>query len=125
MDGHNLLVSDGTALVDGLTNDIDDSAESFGTNRHLNGVSSVEHGLTANETLGGVEGDGTHVVASQMLGHFEHETVLGALDLKGVENGREFAFELHVHDGTDHLGNLTSGGAEGAYYINQSQSLCK
>ena len=123
MDRQNLLVSNGTALVDRLTNNIDDSAKSLGADRHLNGVASVEDGLAADKTLSGVEGDGAHVVATQMLGDLEHETVLGSLHLERVENGGQFAFELHIDDGTDDLGNLTRGGAEGTYHTNKSQSL--
>ena len=90
MDRQNLLVSNGTTLVNRLTNDIDDSTESFGTDGNLNGVSSVEDGLTTDETLSGVKSNGAHVVSTQMLGNFEHKTVLGALDFERVENGREF-----------------------------------
>jgi hypothetical protein len=40
-----------------------------------------------------------------MLSDLEHKTVLGVSDLKGVENGGESTIELHVHDGTNDLGN--------------------
>ncbi len=123
MDGQNLFVSNGTTLVDGLTNDIDDSTESLGTDGNLNGVASVEDGLTTDETLSGVKSNGTHVVSTQMLGNFENKTVLDALDFEGVENGREFAFELNIDDSTNNLGNFTVSGGESTYYIQQSQSL--
>lgn len=112
VNGQELVGVDGTTLIDGLTNDIDDAAESLGTDGHLNGGSRVHDGLATHETLSGVESDGTHVVATQVLGDLKNETVLGTFDLKRIENGREFTLELDVNDGTDDLGNLSSGGAK-------------
>ena len=112
MDGKGLLVTDWAALVNGLTDDVDNTAEGLGTDRHLDGVTGVLDGLTTDETFGGVKSDGTHVVATQVLGDFENETVLGTLDLESIENGWKFTFELDVDDGTNDLGNLASGGAE-------------
>ena len=109
-----LLGVNGTTLVDGLTNDIDDAAESLRADGHLNGGLSVDDGLATHETLGGVEGDSAHVVATQVLGDLKDETVLGVLYLKSIENGREFTLELDVNDGTDNLGNLSIHGAEGS-----------
>ena len=116
MDGESLRGSDGAALVDRLTNHVDDSAESFRTDGHLNRVASVNDGLATHEALRRVERNRTDRVATQMLGDLEDETVLGALDLEGVVDRREFSIELHVDDGTDDLGDFTSGGAEATYY---------
>jgi hypothetical protein len=38
-----------------------------------------------------------------VLGDLEHKPVLDALDLESVEDGRDLALELHVHDSTDDL----------------------
>ena len=115
MDGKELGCADGAALVDRLANHVDDSAEGLGADGHLNGVASVLHGLATHQTLSGVERDGAHVVATQVLSDLEDEAVLGALNFQGVHNGREFALELHVDDGTDDLGNLSGRGAETSY----------
>ena len=115
MDRESLVSADGAALIDRLTNHIDDSAESLGADGHLNGVASVNDWLATHETFGGVESDGSHVVTTQMLGDLEDEAVLGALNLKSVENGRKFTLELHIDDGTNNLGNLSSGAAEESY----------
>ena len=112
VDREELLGVNGTTLVDGLTNDIDDAAKSLRADRHLNGGLSVHDGLTTHETLGGVEGDSAHVVATQVLGDLKNKTVLSVLHLKCIENGREFTLELDVDDGTDNLGNLSIHGAE-------------
>ena len=113
MDGQELLSSNGATLIDGLTDDVDDAAEGLGTDGHLNGIASVTDRLTTHKTLGGVEGDGAHVVATQVLGDLEDETVLGTLNLERVEDRRKFALELHIDDGTNNLGNLSRG--EAAY----------
>ena len=112
MDGQELVGSDGAALVDWLTNNVDDSAESFRADGHLDGITGVLDGLAADETLSGVESDGAHVVSTQVLGDLKDEAVLGALDFERIHDRGKFTFELHVDDGTDNLGNLSSGGAE-------------
>jgi hypothetical protein len=38
-----------------------------------------------------------------MLSDFENKTVLGSYDLKGIQNFRKIAIELHIDDGTDNL----------------------
>ena len=111
MDGQVLGGLDGALLVDGLTNDVHDSAEGGGSNGHHDGVAGVVDLLTSDETLGGVQSDGSHVVATQVLGDFQNQSVLDPLHLKGVQNGGQVAFELHVDNGTNHLGNLSHGDA--------------
>ena len=107
MDGSVFVGVDGTTLVNGLTNDIDNSAEGFGTNGHKNGGTAVRDGLATDEALGRVESDGSHVVATKMLGDFKDESVFNSINLKGVKNWGQLALELHVDDGTNDLGNLT------------------
>ena len=112
MDGQEALSVDGATLVNGLTNDIDDSAEGAGADGNLNGVTSVDDWLAADETLSGVESDGAHVVATQVLGDLEDEAVLGALNLERVENRRKLTLELHIDDGANDLRNLARSRAE-------------
>jgi len=107
MNGSVLVGQNGTTFVDGLTDDIDDSAESLGADGHQNGVASVGDGLSTNQTFGGVEGDGSDVVAAKMLGDFEDESVGDTLNFEGVENRGELSLELHVNDGTNNLRNLS------------------
>lgn len=115
MNGQSLGGSDRAALVDGLADHIDDSAEGLGAHRHLNGVAGVDDGLATHEALRRVERNRAHAVATQVLGDLEHESVLRALDLQSVVDGRQFAVELDIDDGTDHLRNLAAGGAEATY----------
>jgi hypothetical protein len=110
MDGAILIGEDGTPLVNGLSNDVDDSTESLGTNWHHNRRANIHDRLSADETLSRVEGDGTDVVATKMLGNFEDQTVFGALDLKRIENRGQVALELHIDDGTNDGGNFSVSG---------------
>ena len=103
MDGSELGGVDGTALVNGVTDHIDNSSKGFRTDGDENGCTSVFDSLTSDETVSGVQGDGSHVVTTEMLSDLEHETVLSIGYLKGVENGRKCAIELDVHDGTNDL----------------------
>jgi hypothetical protein len=48
-----------------------------------------------------------------MLGDLEHESVLDSLNFEGVENGGQGALELHVHDGTDDLRDLSMSDLSG------------
>jgi hypothetical protein len=43
-----------------------------------------------------------------VLGNFQNQSVLDAFDLQGVEDGGDFALELHVHDGSDDLRRAAS-----------------
>jgi len=59
--------------------------------------------LTSNESIGAVQRDGSDLRVSQMLGNLEHKSVVGSLDLQGVENFWKLALKLNVDDGTDNL----------------------
>ena len=112
MDGESLVSADGAALIDGLTNDVDDSAERLGADGDSDGVASIHDRLSTHETLSGVERDGAHVVATQVLGDLEDEAVLGALNFERVENRRKLTLELHIDDGANDLRNLARSRAE-------------
>lgn len=107
MDGSELVGSDGATLVNGLTNHIDNSAESFGADGHQNGGTGVVDGLSTDKTFSGVQSNSSDVVTTQVLSDLEHESVLHTLDFKSVENRRESTLELHVDDGTNNLRNLS------------------
>lgn len=118
MDGSEFVGVDGTFLVDGLSNNIDNSSQSLRADGHFNRIASVFHFLSTDETFGGVQGDSSHVGATQMLGNLKDESVLGSLDLEGVEDRGKLSLELHVHDGTNNLGHFSyqrSSGAEKSY----------
>ena len=64
--------------------------EELSSDGNLNGVAGISHGLTADKTLCTVHGNGAHSVLTEMLGNLEHEAGVTALDLKGVEDVRQF-----------------------------------
>ena len=114
MDGEVLVRVDRAPLVDGLTNDVNDSAEGLRTDGHLDRHASVDDSLASDQTFGGVKCDGAHVVTTEMLGNLQDEPVVDTLNLERVKNGRKVTLELHIDDGTNDLGDLAvSQAAEG------------
>ena len=103
MNGQILGGIDGSHLVDGLANHVDDAAESTSANGHLDGSASVNDTLSSDETLSGIEGNGAHVVATEMLGDLQHESAVDTLDFEGVQNRGQVTLELHIDDGTNDL----------------------
>ena len=93
MDGSVLVSVDGSLLIDGLSNDVDNSSQSLRTDGNLNRIASVEYFLPSNESFSGIESNSSDVAATKMLGDFEHQSVVGALDLHSIENGREFSLK--------------------------------
>ena len=91
-----LVGEDGSLLVDGLTDDVDDTAEGLGTDGDLDGGTGVLTDLATDETVRGLHGNGTDGVLSEMLGDLKDEALraIGDLDLEGVENLGELLIEL-------------------------------
>lgn len=113
-----------TTLIDWLTNHIDDSSESLWTDWHQNWGTGVLNWLTTDETLSGVQSNGSDVVTTQVLSDLEHESVGDTLDFKSVENWGKSSLELHVDDGTNDLGNLAvSDLSAEVTYIHQQVSF--
>ena len=69
MDGLPLVGGDGTPLVNGITDHVDNATEGLGTDGDHDGRAGVVHHLSTDQTLGTVHGDGTHGVLSEMLGN--------------------------------------------------------
>ena len=90
-------------LIDGFSNDVDNSSESLRSYWHHDWVADILNLLASDETFGGVHSNGSHVVASQMLGDLEDKSDWKSLDLKSVLDWWEVSLELHVNDGTNDL----------------------
>ena len=101
---------DRAGFIDRLADDVDDAAERAFTDGNADRRTGVGHFLAADQTFGGVHRDGADGRLTEMLGDFEHQAVAAVLGLERVENGREVAFELHVDDGADDLGDATGLG---------------
>lgn len=111
MDGSVLISLDGTSLVDGLTNNVDNTAEGLGTDGYKNWVAGIINGLATDKTFSGVKSDSSDVVTAEMLSDLEDESVLDTFNFESVKNWGKLTFELHVDDGTNNLGNLSTGNA--------------
>ena len=93
-----LVGEDGSLLVDGLADDVDDTAKGLRTDGNLDGGAGVLTDLTTDETVRGLHGNGTDGVLSEMLGDLKDEALgtIGDLDLEGVENLGELLIELWI-----------------------------
>ena len=94
-------------FVDRLADHVDDAAERAGPDRHRDRLAGVGDFLAAHQAFGDVHGDGAHRRLAEMLGDFEHQAVAAVLGFERVQNRRQVAFELHVDDGADDLGDLS------------------
>jgi hypothetical protein len=63
--------------------------------------------LSSDKTFGGVHGNGSDSGVTKMLSNFQNQSVLDTINFEGVENGRDFTFELNIDDGTDYLRDLS------------------
>ena len=92
-----------TSFVNGLSNDVHDPAQSRGTDRDLDGGTSVDDFLTTDETFCTVHSNGADSVLSEVGSNLKNETTARKiLDLQGVENGREvLSLKLNIYNGTN------------------------
>ena len=70
-----LVGGDGSPLVNGITDHVDDAAEGLWTHGDHDGRAGVVDHLSTDQTLGTVHGDGAYSVLSQMLGNLYREKV--------------------------------------------------
>lgn len=83
-------------------------------------LTGVSHGLSADQTIGGLHGNGAHLVATQVLGDLEHDANVTVEHLEGVEDAGQVAaglgvdLELNVDDGANDLGDASVDGQLGA-----------
>ena len=107
MDWSELVRVDWSAFVNRFSDDIHDSSKGFVAYGHHDGALCVANWLSSDKSLSRVQGDGSHVVAAQMLSNFKNEAVTAVLYLKCVENRREFTLKLYIDNGSDDLRNLS------------------
>src|SRR5262249_52682873 len=98
-----LIVRNGTGLIDGIADHVDDAPQRAVTDGHRDGLARVRDLLTAHEAFARIHGDGAYRRLAEMLGHLEHQAMVLILRLERVENGRQMPFEMHVDDRADHL----------------------
>ena len=100
----------GTPLVDWLTNDVHDTAQSTLSNRNPDGSTSVYDLLSTNETFGAVHSNGSNRVLAEVSSDLEDETTtVEVLNFKSVEDRWQvLGLELNIHDGTDDRLDMTN-----------------
>ena len=101
-----------TSLVNGFSDDVNDTSKCSGSDWDGDGSAGVDAALSADETFGTVHGNRADGRLAQMLRHFQHQTRLAALHFEGVENRRQLAVKLDIDDGADHSDDL-AGGSDG------------
>ena len=104
----------GGAVVDRLAEHVEDASERRGADRHRDRGARVDRIHAAHDAVGGAHRDGAHLVAADVLLHFDDDADVGArvgrsADLEGVVDlGEVLGLEFHVEDGADDLDDLTN-----------------
>jgi hypothetical protein len=103
VDWVSFLGVDWTTLIDWFTDNVDDTTQGLTTNWDGDWRTSVNNGLTTDQTLGTVHGNGSDSVLTQVLGNLEHQTArLVVLDLQSVQDGWQVTLlELDIDNSTD------------------------
>merc|ERR1719410_148788 len=109
VDGLSLVGVNGAPLVNGISDNIDDSAESLGSDGDHDGAASVIDNVSSDETLSTVHGNGPDGVLSQVLGDLQDELGGPVLDLEGVKDLWKSIIKLNVDNGTNNGDNLSLG----------------
>ena len=79
MDGEQLLVLDGSTLVDGLADDVHDAAETATSDGNHDGLAGVAGWVATDETLGTIHSNASHRTLTQMLLHTSASCAIEAL----------------------------------------------
>mmetsp|Transcript_19812 Transcript_19812/g.50669 ORF Transcript_19812/g.50669 Transcript_19812/m.50669 type:complete len:478 (-) Transcript_19812:230-1663(-) len=112
MNGVLCLGSDFSTLINGLSNDVNDTAKGLLAYGNLDGGAGVNYALATDKTVSGIHSNSPHGVFSKMLGNLKNESHVVVLNLKGVQDGGELTIELNIDDGTNNL-RYTARGAGG------------
>ena len=84
-----------------LTNNIDNAAKGFFTDRDTNGGSGINDFLTTDKTFCTIHSNGSDGILSQMLGYLKDQPGGAASNVQGVENFGKAIFKLYVDNGTN------------------------
>jgi len=106
----------GLAVVDRVTDHVEDAAEALGPDGHRDGAAGVAHGHAADQPVGRVHRDGADGVLAEVLGDLERQVLFcgrdaGVRDLQCAEDLRQLAVaELDVDNRTDDLDDFARAG---------------
>mmetsp|Transcript_25709 Transcript_25709/g.48006 ORF Transcript_25709/g.48006 Transcript_25709/m.48006 type:complete len:277 (-) Transcript_25709:127-957(-) len=109
VDGVGLLGRNGPSFIDRLTNDVDDTAKSFFSDRNLDRSTSIDNRLATSKTLSGIHSNSTYSVVTKVLRDLKYQTDVVVLDFKGVQNlGDVSIVEGNVDNSSNNLRNAAS-----------------
>ncbi len=69
------------SFVDGLSNHIDNSAQSLRAHWNHNGISGVFHTLSSHQPVSLIQRNRPHSRVAQVLSHFQNQTVVHSFNL--------------------------------------------
>src|SRR5689334_25437825 len=92
--------------VNGLTGDVEHTAEGGRTDRYSNRLTGTRHGLTAAKTIGRRHRDRSHNAGAQVLLNFQDKRLhLLSINLQGSQELWYIAVKFDIDHGADHLMN--------------------
>ncbi len=94
---------DRTCIVNRLADDVHDATKGLFADRNRDRGSGVGHGLAADQTFGGVHGDGAHGVLAEVLGNLENQATAHVFSFQSVHDRRKVIVEAHIDNGADDL----------------------
>lgn len=99
---------DWSSLVNGLSNNVHNSSQTFWSDWNHDWVSGILDGLSSNQTISSVHGNGSDSGISQVMGDLQDQSSIDSFNFEGVQDGWQGSGELDVDDGTDDLGDLSN-----------------
>mmetsp|Transcript_407 Transcript_407/g.687 ORF Transcript_407/g.687 Transcript_407/m.687 type:complete len:217 (+) Transcript_407:1413-2063(+) len=110
VNGASGLVRNGTSFVNGVTDNVHDTAKSTVSDGDGDGTTGGNNVLASGQTLSGVHSNSTNVTFTTMLSDLKDKaTTRSILDDKGIQHrGEIISVELDIDDGTHNLRDLTN-----------------
>ena len=95
-------------FIDRRADDVENTAQHFRSDRHLDSVAGVNHVLPAHQAVGHVHGDAADSAFAQMLRNLQHQRLAVIVRMQRIQDRGNRAFlELHVDDSAQHLQDLS------------------
>lgn len=108
VDGELYLGVDWSSLIDGLSDDVHNSSEALWSDWDHDWASGIFDGLSSDETIGSVHGNGSDSGVSQVVGDFQDQLSINSFNFEGVQDSWQGSIELDIDDGTDDLRNSSN-----------------
>jgi hypothetical protein len=103
MDGPANFTRNGTLLINRLTNNVHNTAQSFTANRDSDRRSSVDDRLATSETVSGLHGNAADGLITSVLGNLKNQPSVMALNFQSRKNSGKFTIKVNIYYGTNNL----------------------